>query len=66
MPDKAGEVYTAVEREADITRGTKELVREQLNKFAKEYGVDSFVFTTIVPEFEKRVHSFQLNSGGIC
>ncbi|MCM3172956.1 MULTISPECIES: LLM class flavin-dependent oxidoreductase [unclassified Paenibacillus] len=57
---QAGESYTAVEREADITRGTKETVRERLLELSEEYGVDSFVFTTIVPDFNKRVRSFQL------
>lgn len=57
---QVGETYTAVEREADITRGTKETVRKRLLELSEEYGVDSFIFTTIVPDFEKRVHSFTL------
>ncbi|MHA7964253.1 LLM class flavin-dependent oxidoreductase [Paenibacillus sp. CAU 1782] len=57
---QAGETYTAVEREADITRGTKETVRKRLLELAEEYAVDSFIFTTIVPDFDKRVRSFQL------
>ncbi len=57
---QAGEAYTAVERDADITRGTKETVRKRLLELSEEYGVDSFIFTTIVPDFKKRVHSFTL------
>ncbi len=57
---QAGETYTAVERDADITRGTKESVRKRLLELASEYDVNSFVFTTIVPDFAKRVRSFEL------
>ncbi|WP_145146550.1 LLM class flavin-dependent oxidoreductase [Paenibacillus xylanexedens] len=57
---QAGETYTAVEREADITRGTKETVRKRLLELSEEYGVNSFVFTTIIPDFDKRTRSFQL------
>jgi len=57
---QAGETYTAVEREADITRGTKESVRARLNELSEQYGVDSFVFTTIIPDYDKRARSFEL------
>ncbi|MEI2284032.1 LLM class flavin-dependent oxidoreductase [Paenibacillus polysaccharolyticus] len=57
---QAGETYTVVEREADITRGTKETVRKRLLELSEEYGVNSFVFTTIIPDFEQRTRSFQL------
>ncbi|MNC82239.1 hypothetical protein D3C75_1356740 [compost metagenome] len=49
-----------MEREADITRGTKETVRKRLHELSGEYGVNSFVFTTIIPNFEQRTRSFQL------
>ncbi|MFD0673116.1 LLM class flavin-dependent oxidoreductase [Cohnella sp. GCM10027633] len=57
---QAGETYTAEVREADITRGTKETVRKRLLELRETYGVDEFVFTTIVPDFEKRKRSFTL------
>jgi luciferase family oxidoreductase group 1 len=57
---QAGETYTAVERDADITRGTKETVRSRLQEIAAEYGVNDFIFTTIIPDFAKRVRSFEL------
>ncbi|HTG68612.1 MAG TPA: LLM class flavin-dependent oxidoreductase [Candidatus Udaeobacter sp.] len=57
---QAGETYTAEEREADITRGTKETVRKRLLEIQEQYGVDEFVFTTIIPDFAKRIRSFEL------
>lgn len=57
---QAGETYTAVERDADITRGTKEAVRARLLELSERYGVRSFVFTTIIPDFAKRARSFEL------
>ncbi|QMV43564.1 LLM class flavin-dependent oxidoreductase [Cohnella cholangitidis] len=57
---QAGETYTAEVRDADITRGTKETVRKRLLELRDTYGVDELIFTTIVPDFAKRVRSFQL------
>jgi luciferase family oxidoreductase group 1 len=57
---QAGETYTVEEREADITRGTKETVRKRLLEIKEQYGVDEFIFTTIIPDFAKRVRSFEL------
>ncbi|MDF2835951.1 MAG: alkane 1-monooxygenase [Paenibacillus sp.] len=57
---QAGETHTAVERDADITRGTKEAVRARLLELSERYGVRSFVFTTIIPDFAKRARSFEL------
>jgi luciferase family oxidoreductase group 1 len=57
---QAGEEFTAEEREADITRGTKETVRKRLLEIQEQYGVDEFVFTTIIPDFTKRIRSFEL------
>ncbi|WP_169090399.1 LLM class flavin-dependent oxidoreductase [Paenibacillus sp. PL91] len=57
---QAGEEFTAEERDADITRGTKETVRKRLLEIQEQYGVDEFVFTTIIPDFAKRIRSFEL------
>lgn len=57
---QAGETFTAEERDADITRGTKETVRKRLLEIGEQYGVDEFIFTTIIPDFAKRVRSFEL------
>lgn len=57
---QAGETFTAEERDADITRGTKEMVRKRLLEIGDQYGVDEFIFTTIIPDFAKRVRSFEL------
>ncbi|WP_256760922.1 LLM class flavin-dependent oxidoreductase [Cohnella sp. WQ 127256] len=57
---QAGETYTTEVRDADITRGTKEVVRKRLLSLVELYDVDELLFTTIIPDFEKRVRSFQL------
>lgn len=57
---QAGEAYTAVERDAEITKGTKESVRNRLLELSAQFQVDSFIFTTIIPDFSKRVRSFEL------
>ncbi|XID93425.1 LLM class flavin-dependent oxidoreductase [Paenibacillaceae bacterium WGS1546] len=57
---QAGETYTAEVRDADITKGTKETVRRRLLELQQTYGVDELIFTTIIPDFEKRVRSFRL------
>jgi luciferase family oxidoreductase group 1 len=57
---QAGETYTAEVRDADITRGTKEKVRARLLELRDTYEADELIFTTIVPDFEKRVRSFRL------
>jgi luciferase family oxidoreductase group 1 len=57
---QAGETYTAEVRDADITRGTKATVRKRLLELRDAYDADELIFTTIVPDFRKRVRSFQL------
>lgn len=57
---QAGEAYTAVEKEADITKGTKETVRKRILEFAEEYHVNDFIFTGNIADFDKRVKSFTL------
>lgn len=57
---QAGQAFTAVEREADIIRGTKDSVARQLWEISERFDVSDFVFTTIIPDFDKRVRSFEL------
>ncbi len=57
---QAGETYTAEVRDADITKGTKETVRKRLLELRDRYDADELIFTTIVPDFEKRIRSFTL------
>jgi luciferase family oxidoreductase group 1 len=57
---QAGETFTAEVRDADITKGTKETVRKRLTELRDRYDVDELIFTTIVPDFDKRVRSFRL------
>lgn len=57
---QAGEAFTYVVRDADITKGTKETARKRILEFKERYGVEEFIFTTVVNDFEKRVRSFTL------
>jgi len=57
---QAGQTYTAVEREADIVRGSKATVRGRLLELAETYHVDSFIFTTIIPDYAQRARSLEL------
>lgn len=57
---QAGETFTAEVREADITRGTKAKVRERLLELKEKFQADELIFTTIVPDFAKRVRNFEL------
>ncbi|WP_379155517.1 LLM class flavin-dependent oxidoreductase [Paenibacillus sp. sgz5001063] len=54
------EAYTLEEKEPEITKGTKETVREQLLALAEASGVEEFIVTTNVQPFDKRVRSFEL------
>lgn len=57
---QAGETFTYEVRDADITKGTKETARKRILEFKERYGVEEFIFTTIVNDFDKRVRSFTL------
>lgn len=57
---QAGEAFTAEVRDADIAKGTKETVRKRLLELRETYGVDEFIFTTILKDFDKRLRSFEL------
>ncbi|MBW5449275.1 MsnO8 family LLM class oxidoreductase [Cohnella sp. CFH 77786] len=57
---QAGESYTAEVRDADIAKGTKETVRQRLLELKEAYGVEEFLFTTILGDFAKRIRSFEL------
>ncbi|TXK84808.1 LLM class flavin-dependent oxidoreductase [Paenibacillus sp. N3.4] len=54
--------FTVEEKEAEITKGTKETVRQKLLEIAQKYGVEEFVVTTSVKDFAKRRRSFELLS----
>lgn len=57
---QSGETYTAEVREADVTKGTKETVRSRILELAESYGVEEFVFTTVIEDYEKRARSLAL------
>ncbi|ANE46385.1 alkane 1-monooxygenase [Paenibacillus swuensis] len=57
---QAGESYTTEVREADVTKGTKETARDRILELSEQYGVEEFVFTTVVGDYEKRARSLIL------
>ncbi|MFF2887245.1 LLM class flavin-dependent oxidoreductase [Paenibacillus sp. NPDC057967] len=57
---QAGESYTTEVRAAHITKGTKESVRSRILELGRLYGVEEFIITTAVGEFDQRVRSFTL------
>lgn len=54
--------FTVEEKEAEITKGTKESVRQKLLGIQQTYGVDEFIVTTSVKDFAKRLRSYELLS----
>ncbi|MFP4975574.1 LLM class flavin-dependent oxidoreductase [Paenibacillus sp. CN-4] len=63
---QTNEAYTIEEREPEITKGTKESVREQLLALSEASGVEEFIVTTNVQPFDKRLRSFELLSEALA
>lgn len=63
---QSNEEYTIEEREPEITKGTKEAVREQLLALHEASAVDEFIVTTNVQPFDKRLRSFELLSEALA
>ncbi|MCR8656201.1 LLM class flavin-dependent oxidoreductase [Paenibacillus endoradicis] len=59
---QANEPFTIEEREALVTLGSKETVRENLISLQGALGINEFMITTNVTPFEKRIRSFELLS----
>ncbi|NOV02887.1 LLM class flavin-dependent oxidoreductase [Paenibacillus planticolens] len=54
--------FTVEVKQAEITKGTKETVRRHLLDVQSKYGIDEFIITTSVKDFDKRLRSFELLS----
>ncbi|MFD5020522.1 LLM class flavin-dependent oxidoreductase [Paenibacillus sp. NPDC058367] len=63
---QSNEAYTIEELEPEITKGTKNSVREQLLALSEASGVEEFIITTNVQPFDKRYRSFELLSEAIA
>jgi luciferase family oxidoreductase group 1 len=63
---QSNETFTIEEKESEIIKGTKEVVREQLLALHEASGVDEFIVTTNVQPFDKRIRSFQLLSEALA
>lgn len=40
--------------------GTPESIKEKLEHLSHLYGIDEFIIVTMIPDYEKRLHSFEL------
>jgi luciferase family oxidoreductase group 1 len=56
----SGEAYRIEEKEPVILAGSKETVRARLEALREASGVEEFIVTTNVPDFAKRLRSFEL------
>ncbi|MDH6368799.1 luciferase family oxidoreductase group 1 [Paenibacillus sp. PastF-3] len=63
---QSNEAYTIEELEPEITKGTKNSVREQLSALSEAFGIEEFIITTNVQPFDKRYRSFELLSEAIA
>jgi luciferase family oxidoreductase group 1 len=54
------EPYTIEIQEANVTKGSKNTVRSRLLELAERLGVEEFIVTAAVKDFEKRKRSFEL------
>ncbi|MEK5397120.1 LLM class flavin-dependent oxidoreductase [Paenibacillus sp. FSL K6-2859] len=63
---QSNEAYTIEELEPEITKGTKNSVREQLLALSEASGIEEFIITTNVQPFDKRYRSFELLSEAIA
>ncbi|MUT67200.1 LLM class flavin-dependent oxidoreductase [Paenibacillus sp. NEAU-GSW1] len=59
---QSGQSYTIVERDAEVTHGSKETVRRRLQEIGQQYEVDEFIVTTPVKDFSQRLRSYELLS----
>ncbi|QHW33385.1 LLM class flavin-dependent oxidoreductase [Paenibacillus rhizovicinus] len=57
---QSNEKYRIEVKEPEVTKGSKETVRAKLLDLQRKYGVEEFIITTNVPNFEKRLRSFEL------
>lgn len=46
--------------ERKLLIGTPQSIKEKLEQFSHLYGVDEFIIVTMIPDYEKRLHSFEL------
>lgn len=46
--------------ERKLLVGTPESIKEKLQQLSRMYGVDEFIIVTMIPDYEKRLHSFEL------
>lgn len=56
---QANEPYTIEEKTTEVTRGSKETVREQLVDLQRLTGVDEFIVTARIEDFAERVRSYE-------
>lgn len=57
---QSNELYRIEIQDAEITKGSKETVREHLLHLQQKFGIEEFVVTTALKDFSKRIHSYKL------
>ncbi|WP_219838509.1 LLM class flavin-dependent oxidoreductase [Paenibacillus sp. R14(2021)] len=57
---QSNEKYRIEVKAPEITKGAKETVRDRLLELQRKFGVEEFIVTTAVPDFQKRLRSFEL------
>lgn len=57
---ESGQEYTIVERDAEVTKGSKDSVRRKLLETQEAYGVNEFIVVTGIKDPEQRIRSYGL------
>ncbi|SEN76368.1 LLM class flavin-dependent oxidoreductase [Paenibacillus sp. OV219] len=57
---QSNEKYRIEITKPEVTKGSKETVRNRLLELQQKFGVDEFIVTAAVPDIEKRIRSFEL------
>lgn len=57
---QAKEPFTIEVQQADITKGSKAVVRQKLLEVGERYGVVEYIIITALQDFSKRVRSYEL------
>ena len=50
-------------QEGNVIHGAQETVGERLAEIQRRYQVEELIIQTVIPDFEKRLHSYELLSG---
>jgi len=63
---QSGEPYTIHVQQASVVYGTSATVRQQLETIQHRYGADEIIAVTAIPDFQKRLYSYELLSEALA